>query len=130
MITYPEHLLDFYMWSVLVVLFAAFTSNVQDTTLRIGMSLGDELVSSGVSKTGLQDAITPSWQNRNNLISIGLIVFYFGFSLFVFKWYVGIAVFVGTIFVAIPIASKLLMFVMPAKLIREFNFQVQLNRVG
>jgi hypothetical protein len=37
-------------------------------------------------------------------------VVYFGVSIYVFKWYLGISIVFATLFIAIPLASKLLMF--------------------
>ena len=106
MISHPELLADFYMWLVLIVFFTAFTKNVQLATLDIGKRLfGVE-----TNPTGIQDAITPTWQARNNIISFGLIFVFLGVSVYVFKWYVGIGIFLATFFIAIPLVSKFFMY--------------------
>ena len=106
MIDNPDYLADFYAWLILVVFFSAFTKNVQETTLQIGKNL----FGAKRNSTGVQDAITPTWQTRNNVITIVLLVVYFGMAMFVFKWYIGVAIFLFTFFVAIPLTSKFLIF--------------------
>ena len=106
MITHPEQLIDFYFWIVIVVFFSAFTKNVQETTLYIGKTLFE----ADDDTTGVQDAITPSWQTRNNIIMFVLLAIYLGISVYIFKWYIGLLIFILTFFVAIPLVSKFFMF--------------------
>jgi len=106
MVTHPEHLVDFYAWLAVVVFFSAFTKNVQETTNFLGKKLfGNETCTAGV-----QDAITPSWQTRNNIIMFVFLVVFLGVSMYVFKWYVGTLIFIATFFLAIPLVSRVLMF--------------------
>jgi len=106
LITHPEYLTDFFMWLVLVVFFIAFTKNVQITTLDIGK----RLYGAEPNSTGIQDAITPTWQTRNNIISFVLLFAFIGTSLYVFKWYAGLGIFLMTLFVVIPLVSNYLMY--------------------
>ncbi len=108
MIEHPEHFYDLLSWMLLVSVFAAFTNLVQTTTLDLGKKVGKSLVENGISPTGLQDAITPKWQDRNNIISWVLLAVYLGVCIFVFKWYIGLIVFLLTYFILVPVISLLL----------------------
>ena len=106
MVTHPELLNDMLMWLFWMVFFCAFTQNVYLTTLIIGRKLyGTE-----PNPNGVQDAITPAWQIRNSFISIGLLVAFFISSIYVFKWYVAVAISAAAFFIVIPLVSKSLMY--------------------
>ena len=97
---------DLVAWVVIVALFSAYTKNMQQTMLRLGRMLFDNGNPPG---TGVQDALTPNWQTRNNIIMIvglgvfAIVCFYF------LVWYFAIALFLLTFFVLIPVVSVLLM---------------------
>jgi hypothetical protein len=101
----PEMLTDYLMWVVIIGLFSAFTENVQRATLEIGRK-----ISTTDSLTGLQDAITPKWQTRNNIINLFAQIYLLALSIYLFKWYVGIIVFLLIYFIATPLIRKFLMF--------------------
>ena len=79
-------------WLVFTIPFTAYTRNVQEITLELGRSL-----SNTGSQTGIQDAITPRWQTRNNILMF--IVWALLPLVFVFTdpWFNGIIVAVATI---------------------------------
>jgi len=88
-----------------IVLFSAYTRNMQETTLAIGKKLAAE---NPLLPTGMQDAITPPWQTRNNiLVMVGWGVY--AIVCFVtLTWYVAILVLLLSFTVALSIATILL----------------------
>lgn len=94
---------DFIAWFVLIVLFSAYTRNMQTTTMNVGKSLFNSEEGPGV-----QDAITPRWQTRNNILMFIGFAIYLVVCFYVFDWYWSLAVFFATFFIAIPLASRLI----------------------
>jgi len=92
------------IYAVVFIMFGAYTRNVKLTILALGRAIG---VSDPDNPNGLQDAITPRWQNRNNVINFIILALY-GIQCFVtLTWYYAILVLLGTFFLAIPVAAKL-----------------------
>ena len=99
-------LFDLLAWLVIVVLFSAYTKNMQETTLRMGRML---FQTEELRGTGVQDAITPKWQTRNIIIMYVALIVYAGVCVYVLVWYLGILLFLFTFFILIPVVAKTLM---------------------
>lgn len=108
---------DFWTWFALVVLFSAYTINMQRTTRELGRKLVN-----ADSGAGIQDAITPKWQTQNNIIMFALLGLYAFVCFYIFTWYFAIAAWLATFFLAIPLASRVLM---PRPMSRHFLDKVQ-----
>ena len=86
-------------------LFSAYTLNLQKTTLAIGKRLSPNNES---LPRGFQDAITPPWQTRNNVLMFvsWLLAFFGGF--FLWDWYWALCGFVIFAVGLIPVCSTLM----------------------
>ncbi|MFH1335484.1 MAG: hypothetical protein ABII96_03115, partial [Candidatus Zixiibacteriota bacterium] len=90
------------VFGVLVALFSAYTKSVQETTKEIEKKLVKDDPSIPI---GIQDAIMPDWQPRNNLLLMGgMFLFVIGCFYF-FRWYIAIPVFLATFFLVMGISS-------------------------
>jgi hypothetical protein len=85
---------------------------MQETTLELGRTL----FNTGYG-TGVQDAITPKWQTRNNLIMFAGIVIYLIICIEQFVWYIGGLLFLVTFFIGIPVAAR---FFVPRPMSRHY----------
>ena len=91
------------IWGIALLAFGAYTRNVQLTTLGLGKAIG---AAESPNSTGLQDAITPKWQTRNNIIVLVLLAL-FGIQAFVaLAWYLAIASILAAFFVGIPVVAR------------------------
>ncbi len=97
------------IWTLLIVgfllsVFSAYGKNMQATTLKIGRELLPDVP---LLPTGLQDAISPQLQTRNNiLIGAG----WAGYAFLCFLWlkfYIAILVLLGTFFFGVSAVSYL-----------------------
>lgn len=86
--------------------FSAYTKNMQLTTLALGKQLAPD---NPLLPTGLQDAITPPWQTRNNVVMFVLWGGVLVYGLAIFEWYWALVGFALFLFVLVPLCSVLLM---------------------
>ncbi len=86
--------------------FAAYTKNMQGTTLSLGNQLAPD---NPMLPTGLQDSITPPWQTRNNMLMFGLIVVILVYGFAILPWYLALVGFGLFFFLLVPLCSVLLM---------------------
>lgn len=100
------HAVDLLLWLIIVVLFSAYTKNMQETTSRLGRTLFGTEEGSG---TGVQDAITPKWQTRNNIIMIVGLGLYALVCFWVLVWYLAIVLWLVTFLLLIPLVARLFM---------------------
>lgn len=92
------------IWGVALLGFGAYTRNVQLTTLGLGKAIG-----AAESSTGLQDAITPRWQTRNNIIVLVLLALFAIQAFVALPWYFAIAAILAAFFIGIPVVARTLM---------------------
>lgn len=90
------------IWGLVLAVFGGYTRNVQLTTQELGKALGADLD----SPTGLQDAITPRWQTRNNMLVL-VVLALFAIQAFVsLPWYLAATVILAVFFVGIPLTAR------------------------
>lgn len=87
---------------LIVMFLGGYTKNVQATTLELGKKIS---IDDPNLPTGLQDAITPSWQTRNNIIFF-IVVALFGVQCFVaLPWYYAVGTFLVVLLFGVPLIS-------------------------
>lgn len=86
--------------------FSAYTKNMQQTTLALGKQLASD---NPLLPAGLQDAITPPWQTRNNIAMFALWAGVLVYGFVIFEWYWALLGFALLIFLLMPLCSLLLM---------------------
>lgn len=91
-------------WIAVTVPFCAYTLNVQRTTLELGKRLAPD---NPHLPSGLQDAITPSWQTRNNLIMYGLWILAAIQAFVSLPWYGALLLVPICFFMGVPLVSRL-----------------------
>jgi hypothetical protein len=92
------------IWGVILLGFGAYTRNVQLTTLGLGKAIG-----AADSAAGLQDAITPKWQTRNNIIVLVLLLLFSIQAFVTLPWYFAIATILAAFFIGIPVVARTVM---------------------
>ncbi len=109
------------VFGVMVALFSAYTKSVQETTKEIEKKLAQDDPSIPV---GIQDAITPDWQPRNNLLLMGgMFLFVIGCFYF-FRWYFAIPVFFATFIIGMGISS---IFILPKPMSKKMISKIRKN---
>ncbi len=124
------------IWILLVLgaglaVFSAYTKNMQSTTLNVGRKLLPDVP---LLPTGLQDAISPPAQTRNNFLIIAGWVAYGALCFWGLSFYIAILVLLGTFFIGVTAASHLGLVPKPmskrfvAKIRQNMEFRLALYR--
>lgn len=93
------------VWGIALLGLGAYTRNVQLTALTLGRAIG---AAGPQSAAGLQDAITPKWQTRNNIIVFVLLALFAIQAFVVLPWFFAVVSILAVYFVGIPVVARTL----------------------
>jgi small-conductance mechanosensitive channel len=116
------------VFGAIIAVFTAYTFNLQRTTLAIGRKLAPQ---NPLLPTGMQDAITPPWQTRNNILMFAGWAAYAVLCFTMLAWYIALGLLLGTFCMGVSVVSLYLVpRPMSKKFVNKIRQSMEARRTG